>query len=65
MRKDNITIYLVVGVVAYEGDIVLFAFKDRKAAERKLVNLESMEDKFIYSHYEIQPIELIETSSMN
>ena len=64
MKKDKQKIYLVVGVVAYEGDIVLFAFKDRKAAERKLNALDAGEN-FIYNHYEINPIELIETSTMN
>ena len=51
-------IYLIVGVVAYEGEIVLFAFKDIDSAQKKLNELESSNDKDIYCRYEINQIEL-------
>ena len=57
MKKDKQIIYLVVGVIAYEGETVLHAFINRQDAERKLNALDAGEN-FIYNHYEIQPIEL-------
>ena len=65
MKNHKTIIYLLVGVIAYEGDDVLFAFNSRQDAESKLDSLEVDEGKTGYSRYEIQEIELIETSSMN
>ena len=65
MKNHKTMIYLLVGIIAYEGDEVLFAFKNKKYAESKLDSLKVDEEKFGYSSYEIQEIELIETSTMN
>ena len=58
MKKDKVIIYLVLGIMPYEGETVLHAYANRQDAERKLDALEIDEAKTGYSRYEIQPIEL-------
>ena len=52
-------IYLVVGVIAYEGDVTLFAYKSKQDAETKLSQLERIAESVLYSRYEIQTIGLM------
>ena len=65
MRKDKQIIYLLVGVVACEGDVVLFAFQNYEDAVKKLNELDAKEDKFIYCDYEVHSFELMQSSTMN